>query len=136
MTGKDYVTSYNIKALDNEDCKKLERFIIDNLNKGSGSVLESKLFYDGKYRFVREGGYTENTSNYYFYESTLPRGLNSYTFSLNPQEEQVMGSNNLNNTEGTCIEYKLRDGVVGDGIFIISYYQLVRIASGFAVPMW
>ena len=126
----------NVNALESKDYDKISNFLKEKLISYNDSVINARLFYDGKDRFIRDGDFSSLVTNYSRYKSSLLRGVNSYTFSLKPLEEASIGSNNLANSEGTRFYYTLREDNDCNTILVVCYYKLVRIASGFAVSMW
>ncbi len=66
------------------------------INRSDNPVINSSFQLNGKNRFQERDGYFYNyIQPYYYFTNSPPDGVNSYTFSLNPNDTQPSGTINL-----------------------------------------
>ena len=123
-----------------------ENHLLDFTNNGSAHVKTALLQLNGHDRFKkRSGSYFEHVQRYQHHSGSIQedneRGVNCYSFSLNPEEHQPSGSCNFSRIDNAvlCLELKPSDsGVDSLGsvsrqvrIYAINY-NVLRIMSGMA----
>ena len=105
---------------------------LDKFKSGENPLQECVILLNGKYRF---SGRNSNYFNYIQpskYHTRIPsKGINIYSFSLNPSEKQPMGSCNMSRIDNIILSIKLKKNILNNIIRIYSIsYNILSISGG------
>jgi hypothetical protein len=105
-------------------------------NNGDNPVATAKLQLNGHDRFSeRDGRYFNLVQPYQHHENIPAKGINVYSFGLQPENHQPSGTCNMSRIDNAILNLKLTDtAVVGNSpnkvkVFAVNY-NVLRVMSG------
>jgi hypothetical protein len=123
--------------------KRLGDFTYDAPNKDGNPVKNAMMSLNGHERFSQREGYYFDCVQPFQHHTRCPekRGINVYSFALNPEEHQPSGTCNFSRIDNSLLEIKTWKGESGHStnfyntakthIYCLNY-NTVRIMSGLA----
>jgi hypothetical protein len=105
---------------------------------GNNPVAVAKIQLNGRDRFSeREGAYFNLVQPYQHHTNTPARGINVYSFCLNPEEHQPSGSCNFSRIDTAQLLMTLTPNAAGQGVtskvrIYATNYNVLRVMSGMA----
>ena len=86
------------------------------LSKGDNNCATALLKLNGQDRFAkRDGNYFNYIIPYYHYSNSPDTGINTYTFSLKPEEHQPSGTCNFSRIDNATLNVTLHDDTLKTG---------------------
>jgi hypothetical protein len=103
---------------------------------GANPTISAKIQMNGQDRFSeRQGSYFNLVQPYQHHTNVPAKGINMYSFSLNPEEHQPSGTCNMSRIDNANLQLNLTANTIGDmntakvRIYAVNY-NVLRIVAG------
>lgn len=124
----DKIRNSNIKQIFN---------YTDDINSGSNIVISSRLLHNGQERTsFNDKTFYNYLMTYLYHNNTITEGLNIYSYSLEPENNQPQGSCNFSKIDDIVLDLTLSNKISYNNPVIIKVYSLnyniLKINNGLA----